>query len=170
VVGKPSLGTLQSAVALIAGITSIAGATYSALGSLRSEPAAGQIVAVVRDGATDQPVRGALVEILTPEDDLVTTVAQDDDGVARRAIAPGTYRVRIAHPDFVEATRDVHVLPAGAAEMRVALERGSRPARMAARASREPGERGGDARPPSPGRIVDRGVAVTRRVLGRLGF
>lgn len=190
VVGKMSFSTrLQSIVALIAGLTSIGGAGYSALAYLRADPTPGQIVAVVRDAATARPLRGALVEVLTTANELVTTVAQDGDGVARRALAPGTYRVHVTHPDFGDATRDVQVLPDVAAEMRVLLERqprgGVRTARDddAVRAPAEAADASAHAAPEpggprnvqagrrqTPGRAVDHGVAMTRRILSRFGF
>jgi Carboxypeptidase regulatory-like domain len=189
VVGKMSFSTrLQSIVALIAGLTSIGGAGYSALAYLRADRTPGQIVTIVRDAATARPVRGALVEVLTPANELVTAVAQDGDGVARRAVPPGAYRVRVMHPDFADVIRDVQVQPDVAAEMRVMLERqprgsvhgvrdddAARATRegddVAARAVREPAPRTPQAgRRQSPGEAVDHGVAVTRRILGRLGF
>jgi hypothetical protein len=176
-VGKPSFTTLQSIVALFAGLTSIGGAAYSAVGYLRDRPSApGQIVTIVRDGASERPVRGALVEILTPANDLVTTVAQDDAGVARHAIVAGTYRVRVMHPDFVESTREVQVQPDGTAEMRVALaRRPPTPAPVVTVRSTPVEQRTPAPRQPAPsrqtpGQAFDRGVTVARRVLGRFGF
>jgi hypothetical protein len=165
VVGKPSFTTFQSVVALVAGLSSIVGAAYSAMGTLRpSAPPPGEIVAVVREAATGQLVRTAVLEVLTPQDALVTTMTQGDDGLARRTVSPGAYRVRALHPDFVEAVRDVQVAPSGTAEVRLALARRPRPA-PAQRAPAAP--RAGDAVVNGAAQAVDRGVS---RLLGRLGF
>lgn len=158
--------TVQSVVALVAGLSSIVGAAYSAVGTLRTDPVPGEIVAIVRDATSAKPVPGAVVEVLTPDSALVTTAVQGDDGVARRSVPAGTYRVRVVHPDFVETVRDVQVASAGTAEMRIALEH--RPKPVAVRTER-----------PSHGRenVVDeaadavgRGVGAGRRLLGRIGF
>jgi hypothetical protein len=168
VVGKSSFSALQSVVALAAGLSSIVGAAYSAVGMLHGTPAPGEIVAVVRDAASAQPVSGAVVEVLTPESTLVTTAVQGDDGLARRAVAPGAYRVRVVHPDFVETVRDVQVASSGTAELRIMLEHRPRP--TAARAERAPRSRGGAAIVDGAAQAVDEGVSVGRRLLGRIGF
>jgi hypothetical protein len=163
---KPSLSTLQSVVALVAGLTSIGGATYSTLGYLHATPPPGELVAVVRDARTDRAVRGAVVEVRSSDDAVVTTLPENNDGFARRAIAPGVYRVHVVHPAFAEATREVHVQPGGVSEVRVPLEprpgddAGAGPARVVRRS--EPVT--------APGRAIDRGVTATRRLLGRLGL
>lgn len=167
-VGKSSFSVLQSVVALIAGVSSIVGAAYSAVGMLHGTPAPGEIVAVVRDAASAKPVPGAVVEVLTPESALVTTAVQGDDGLARRAVAPGAYRIRVVHPDFVETVRDVQVASNGTAELRIMLEHRPRPA--AARAERAPRSSGGDAIVDGAAQVVGQGVTVGRRILGRIGF
>jgi hypothetical protein len=164
--GRVSLKTIQAVVGLVAGLTSIGGATYSALGFFRGG-ARGEIVAIVRDAGSAQPVRDAVVEILTPASGLVATVPPGPDGVARRAVAPGAYRVRVAHPAYVPIDRDVQVTPDGVAEMQVLLEPRPRTARVVDPPA-EPRPSGRQAR--GPARAVDRGVAVTRRVLSQLGL
>ena len=163
-VGKPSMSMLQSAVALLAGLTSIGGALYSAAGYVRSTPAPGQIVAVVRDASTQEPVHGAVVEVLTPENTLVTTMTQGDDGLARRAIAPGSYRVHVAHPGFVDAAREVRVDSDEATEMRVMLEHVPASSHATARV------RSADSSSHGPAHVIDQGVSAGRRLLLRLGF
>ena len=150
---------MQSAVALAAGLSSIVGAGYSAVGRLRGEPS-GDVVAVVRDAGTAQPVSGSAIEILTPESVLVATMPPGDDGVAHRALSPGTYRLRVSHPDFVEADRDVRVVPGETTEVQIALAHRPRQAV----AARPAAARGGVAN------VVDRGVSAGRRLLGRIGF
>ena len=164
-VRKVSLSKVQGVVGLVTGLMSIGGATLSALGFFTAGDEGGQIVAVVRDAGSDAPVRGAVVEVLTRENGLVTAMPESEDGVARRTVAPGAYRVRVLHPDYTEVSRDVHVQPDGVAEMHVKLERRGR--------ERKPtGVRSGGAQRAgaSPGQVVDHGVRVTRRMLGRIGF
>ncbi len=166
-VAKPSFSALQSMVALVAGLTSIGGAAYSAIGYLRATPVPGELVAVVRDADTDQVVRGAVVEVRTPDDAIVTTMTQNDDGVARRALAPGAYHVRVIHPAFAEASRDVHVQPGARSDIRVPLEPVDQPVEHAATT---PTARTRTQATITPGRVLDRGVVATRRLLGRLGL
>ncbi len=164
-VGSSSWSRLQSAVALVAGLSSIGGAAYSALGTLRSQPG-GEIVAIVRDAATAEPVHAAVIEILNPDSALVTTIVQGDDGIARRTVPPGAYRIRVTHPDFVEAVRDVQVLPHATAEVRVALAHPAHPSSVQRTAAPHRNETvvGGAAH------AVDRSIGAGRRLLGRLGF
>jgi hypothetical protein len=167
VVAKPSFSTLQSLVAMVAGLTSIGGAAYSAMGHRQTTPAPGELAAIVREAGTEKVVRGAVVEVRTPDEAIVTTMTQGDDGVARRAVAPGTYHVRVVHPAFAEAVRDVRVEPGTLSELRVGLEPHERAVERATNARAAP-TRSGPAT--APGRALDRGVVATRRLLGRLGL
>jgi hypothetical protein len=170
VVGKSSFSTMQSIVALVAGLSSIVGAAYSAVGSFRAAPASGDVVAVVRDATTAEPVPSAVIEVLTSENALVTTMTPGDDGLARRTVPPGTYRIRVAHPAFVEQARDVQVTPNETTEVRLALAHRAR-GTSAARAAPAPAPtRTGDPIVDGATHAVDRGVSVGRRLLGRLGF
>jgi hypothetical protein len=166
-VGKPSFTTLQSVVALVAGLSSIVGAAYSAVGTFRTAPPpTGEIVAVVRDASPAAEPVPAVVEVLTPDNTLVTTLPHRDGGAARGSVVPGVYRVRVSHPDFVEVVRDVRVDPDATAELQVALAR--RPRRSTPRPASPR-----DVDPiaaPTPGAVVDRSIATGRRLLGRLGF
>ncbi len=172
--GKPSFTTFQSIVALVAGLSSIVGAAYSAVGTLRpASPPSGEIVVVVRDAASAEPVPSAVVEVTTPEDTLVTMLPHRDGGLARGSVVPGVYRVRVTHPDFVEMVRDVRVVADGSAELQIALAH--RPRRTTARTATatdtdRPSRPRGDGVPRTPGAAVDHGIAVGRRVLGQLGF
>ncbi len=121
-VSKPSLTSMQSAVALVAGLTSIGGAAYSTVDYLRAAGQPGEIVAVVRESGSDHAVHGAVVEVRSPDDAIVTTMSEGDDGTARRAIEPGVYRVRVTHPKFADAAREVRVQAGKPSEVRVALE------------------------------------------------
>ena len=163
-----SFSTFQAAVGLVAGLSSIVAAAYSAVDTLRAAPAPGEIVAILRD-ASAEPVSAAVVEVLGPENTLITTMMPGDDGIARRAVVAGPYRVRVVHAGFVETERDVKVLPDAATELHIVLARKPRPATTA---GAEP-----SARTRNRGSVVDeaahavnRGVGAGRRLLSRIGF
>jgi Carboxypeptidase regulatory-like domain len=165
-VGRPSFSTLQSSVALIAGLTSIVGAAYSAVSTFRpAPPAAAHVATVVRDATTAAPVTAAVVEVVTADDALVTTLHTVETGIARGIVTPGAYRVRILHPDFAPAQRDVQLAPDADVELRIALA--PRPRPSAAHAATP---RSRDAVAGSAVNAIDRGVAAGRRWLGRIGF
>jgi hypothetical protein len=107
--------------------------------------------------------------VLGPENSLVTTMVPGSDGVARRAVVPGAYRVRIVHPDFVETERDVQVLADAKTELNVVLPSKPRTASVAAqRPAARPARGGGSVDEAT--RAVDRGISEGRRWLGRFGF
>jgi hypothetical protein len=125
---------VQSVVGLLAGLTSIAGAAYSAV-QYATSPArrGGEVVAVVRDARTDAPVPDATLEILTAQDALVATATPADDGSVRRALKEGAYRVRVSHLTYAPQSRDVHVTSGETVELRFDL--GPRAAPRRSRAS-----------------------------------
>ena len=118
--GKASLSSLQSIVGLLAGLTSITGAGYSAVQYFRPSDT-GEVVAVVREARTDAPIPDAAVEILNPSNTLVTTVTAAEDGSARRSLKSGPYRLRVNHPRYAGELRDIDVQPGQVAEVRFAL-------------------------------------------------
>lgn len=158
---KPSLSSMQSAVALVAGLTSIGGAAYSAVDYLRAAGQPGEIVAVVHESGSERVVHGAVVEVRTPDDAIVTTMSEGDDGVARRPLGPGLYHVRVTHPKFAEVAREVRVQAGKPSEVRVDLE------------PRDAGPHVTRANAPSAtsaGRAIDHGMTATRRFLARIGL
>src|SRR5262245_43342278 len=104
---KGSFNSLQATVSLLAGLAALPGAAYSAVRLVN--PGGGEVVAVVRAGESDKRVAGATIEILTPQDAVVATLAGDDDGRARRQLPEGPYRLRVTAPRFEPQTRDVQV-------------------------------------------------------------
>jgi len=137
---KVSLTWFQSIVGLAAGVISIAGGAYSAVQLFKPGPQMGEVVAVVRDAKADKPVPDATVEILTPQDALVSTLTSKDAGQARQLLPQGPYRVRVTHPKFGSEVRQVQVLAGQTAEIRVKLNPrggGSSPFGDAARAVNE---------------------------------
>jgi hypothetical protein len=160
-VGKAPLGSLQSIVSLLAGILSISGAMYSAVRWVKPASAAGEIVAVVRAARSDRPVPGTTIEVLTPADALVATVAAGDDGYGRHTVAEGTYHVRVSAPRFVAQTRDVQVQPGTTAEVRF---------RLATDDGNTPSPTAGRRRTDTSTHPVSRGVGAAERFLHRLGL
>jgi hypothetical protein len=162
VVPRPSLSFFQSIIGVVAGLTSVTGGLYSAVRYWRPPLGAGEVIALVSDARDDRPVRGAAVEILTPEGSLVTTVAATEDGLARRSLKEGTYHLRVSHPQFKEEARDIRILPGNTSEVRLQL---------AARAEERPPRRSAGSSPTDGAtRVVGRGVSATRRFLNRLGL
>jgi Carboxypeptidase regulatory-like domain len=120
-VGKPSLASAQSLVGILAGLTSIGGAVYSAVEYAR--PARiGDVVAVVQSVEGDARPPGAMVEVLTLENALVTTLTPTNDGRAKGAVAEGRYVLRASAPRFEPETRTIEVQRGNRAEVRFALE------------------------------------------------
>ncbi|MBI2466855.1 MAG: carboxypeptidase regulatory-like domain-containing protein [Candidatus Rokubacteria bacterium] len=150
---RVSLTGFQAAVGITAGLISILGATYSAIQLFRPAPSFGEVVAIVRDAKSGNPVAEATVEILTPQNALVTTVTSAGNGRAQQMLKEGTYRVRVSHPQFGAEVRQVHVVPGQRAEVRVQLTQragGSSPIGQARRA-------------------VDEGIGAVERFLKSLG-
>jgi hypothetical protein len=121
VVEKGSFAYLQSAVSFLVGLVSLGGAVYSAVRYVTPAPAAGEVMAVVRAANTDRALPGSTSEILTLQDALLATLTVGDEGSARRALAEGSYRLRVTAPNFRAQTRQVQVQPGGTAEVRFAL-------------------------------------------------
>jgi hypothetical protein len=153
---RGSISSVQSVVGILAGISSIAGAVYSAMQYVRPAPTAGEIVTVVRAAGSEQPLPGATVEVLTPDDALVATLTPAADGQARQALREGPYRLRVSAPRFDAQTRAVAIQPGATAEVRFAL---------APHVDAPTAGRGADPAPPAA-----RGVSAARRFLQRLGF
>ena len=95
---KPTLSSVQSVVAIAAGILTVLGGTYTLWSNLRSEPAGtGQIIAIMRELPTEKPVNDATLEILTSKNELVTTLTPTS-GRVRHWLKEGSYRLRVSHP------------------------------------------------------------------------
>jgi hypothetical protein len=118
---RGSISSLQSIVGILAGISSIAGAVYSAMQYAKPVPKTGQVVAVVRAAGSDEPLPGATVEVLTPANALVATLTPDADGQSRQALREGPYRLRVTAPRCDAQMRAVEIQPGATAELRFAL-------------------------------------------------
>jgi len=155
---RGSVSSIQSLVGILAGISSIAGAVYSAMQYVKPVPTVGEIVTVVRAAGSDQPVSGATVEVLTPANALVATLTPAPDGQARQALKEGLYRLRVTAPRFDAQARAVEVQAGASAEIRFALAQHVDPPAPTA---------GRKADPAAP---VAKTVSATRRFFRRLGF
>ena len=177
-----SFSGLQAAVGLIAGVMSIVGAAYSAVDTLRPAPGPGEVVVAVRDAAA-RPVSAPVVEVLGADNAIVTTIIPGEDGVARRALVAGAYRVRVVHPDYRETERAVQVTPDTTTDLTLVLERKPHattiattpppsPSRVAstaaARQPQAPARRGNPV--DDAAESAHRGISAGRRFLSHLGF
>ena len=78
------------------------------------------------------------VEILTPEDALVTTLNVEPDGSLTRRLKEGRYRLRVMHSAFSTEVRHIEVQAGQRSNVRIAL--GPRPRVVkTATVSEEPG-------------------------------
>jgi Carboxypeptidase regulatory-like domain len=116
-----SLSHVQTVVGLATGLISIAGALFSVTQYVKPAEGTGELVAIVRDGRTDKGLRDATVEVLTPQNAIVTTLEPNAAGRARLPIQRGAYRVRVKHRSLGSETRAVEVRAGETAEVLVRL-------------------------------------------------
>ena len=136
----PSLSKVQACVGLITGLLSIGGALLAIPQFFKPPPEshAGQLVAIVEEAKTGKTITDARIEILTPQNVLVTTVTPNYFGKARHALEEGPYRLRVSHPRYAAETRQIHVVKGRSAEVHLQLRAGSSsPVENAERAVRE---------------------------------
>lgn len=147
------LSKVQATIGFCAGLISVGSVVLSFLGILHAAPGHGDVVAIVQEARSQRPVADAVIEILTPQDALITTLALPGDGRARKSLKEGQYRLRVSHPRFAGETRQIQVQAGQTAEIRIALApRGS-----------------GSAAAAAAGKAVDEGVGVVRRFFRELG-
>jgi hypothetical protein len=120
-----SLSRFQTVVGLTAGLVSIAGAALSLPQFFKPAPGTGELVAIVQDTKSEKAISDATIEILTPQNALVTTLTPNTFGRARQALPEGSYRLRVSHPRFSAEVRQIRVLSGQTAEVRVRLHAGS---------------------------------------------
>ncbi len=140
------LSTVHTVVGLTAGILSILGALVAVPSFFKPAPGKGEVMAVVVDAETEKGISDATVEILAPDNAVVTTLEPNFFGKARHALDEGQYRIRVTHPKYAAEVRNVRVVLGETAEVRVRLHAGaSRPLQAA-------------------GRLIDKGVSAVRRL------
>ena len=105
------LTLLQSITAVLTGLITIGGATYSVIRFFNPPPDTGQVVAVVLEAGSGKAVSDAKFEILGPRAALVANLVPDSAGKVRYALKEGTYQVRVSHDNYVTAKRGIQVTP-----------------------------------------------------------
>ena len=120
-----SLSRFQAIVGLVAGLVSVSGTVFSVPQFFRPAPGLGEGVAVVQEAKSQKAVADATIEILTPQNALVTTLTPNSLGKARHPLKEGPYRVRVSHPRFTAEVRQIQVFSGQTAEIRVRLNAGS---------------------------------------------
>src|SRR5712692_6943209 len=103
------LTRIQAMVGICAGVITITGSVVSLAGIHGRPPAFGEMRAVVQDARELTPLADATVEILTPQDALVTTLTAPGDGRVSRRLKEGKYRVRVSHSKFAALVRQIEV-------------------------------------------------------------
>jgi hypothetical protein len=120
---KISLSKVQTIVGLTAGLLSI---TFSLATLFKPASNKAELVALVQDGKTEKAVSDAMVEVLTPQDAVITSLKPDGSGKARFKLDEGRYRVRVSHPKYRSEVRDVQLVSKESTEVRLQL-RGTAP-------------------------------------------
>jgi hypothetical protein len=115
---KLSLSRVQTVVGLAAGLLSI---SFSLAALLKPASNKAELVAVVQDGKTEKAVPDAMVEVLTPEQAVITSLKPDWSGKARFKLDEGRYRVRVSHPKYRSEVRDVQLVSKESTEIRLQL-------------------------------------------------
>lgn len=128
-----SLPRVHAIVGLLAGVVSVSGAVLSVPQFFKPAPGMGEVVAVVQEAKSQKAVADATVEILTPQNALVTTLTPNPLGQARHTLKEGPYRLRVSHPRFTAEVRQIQVFSGQTVEVRVRLQAGSSPPLSAVR-------------------------------------
>src|SRR5436309_10583452 len=103
------LTKIQAMVGVAAGLITITGSIVSLAGLHERPPVLGEMIAVIQDMRERAPLPEATVEILTPQDALVTTLTAPPDGRVAHRVREGSYRLRVSHPQFNGESRQVEV-------------------------------------------------------------
>ena len=139
-----SLSRIQSVVAILAGVVSVAGAAGSVVQFTR--PAnMGAVTVDVRAASSQRSVADATVEVLTTDNALVATLKPDAAGHVTQNLHEGIYVVRVSHPRYAADVRRVQVQPQQTVAVTSLLRQGSSSALD---------------------RTVNKGVSAVRRALG----
>jgi hypothetical protein len=117
-----SLSRLQTFVSLAAGIVSI---TVAIPNFFRSGAIKGELVAIVQDAKTDKAISDAVIEVLTPQGTVVTTLTPDLFGKARCTLDEGRFRVHVSHPRFGDQIREVQIVSKQTTQLQVQLRASS---------------------------------------------
>jgi hypothetical protein len=137
---SPSLSSFQAAVGVITGLLTIGSALLAIPQFFKptADPTMGQLVAIVEEAKTQKAITDARIEILTPQNALITTLTPNYFGKVRRPLEEGPYRIRVSHSRYSAEVRQIHVVRGRATEIHLQLRAGSSsPIDHAERAVRE---------------------------------
>ena len=119
---KLSLSRVQTIIGLAAGLLSI---SFSLAALLKPASNKAELVAVVQDGKTEKALSDAMVEVLTTEDAVISSMKPDWSGKARFNLDEGRYRIRVSHPKYHSEVRDVQLVSKEKTEIRLQLRSGA---------------------------------------------
>jgi Carboxypeptidase regulatory-like domain len=119
---KFSLSRVQTIVGLTAGLLSI---SFSLAALLKPASNKAELVAVVQDGKTEKALSDAMVEVLTTEDAVISSMKPDWSGKARFNLDEGRYRIRVSHPKYHSEVRDVQLVSKEKTVIRLQLRSGA---------------------------------------------
>lgn len=125
---NPALSSFQAIAGFVTAVVSVVGAVVTIPTFFASAPAAptmGTVVAIVEEAKTDKAITDARIEILTPQNVLITTVTPNYFGKARHSLEEGPYRVRVSHPRYAAEVRSIHVVKGQTSELHLRLRAGS---------------------------------------------
>ena len=108
----------------MAAIASVTGAAFSLVQFARPADT-GKLVAIVQAAGSRRSVSDAIIEVLTPQNAIVATLAPDSTGQATKELMEGVYVVRVSHPRYAAEERRIQVLPRQTVEIRASLRAGS---------------------------------------------
>jgi hypothetical protein len=118
---KQPLSRVQAVIGIAAGLISISGAVYSSMHVSLPPPAQGEVLAIVQQVRSQKSIPGAIVEVYTPRDALVTTLSVREAGRVRHTLREGDYKLRVFHPRYGVEVRHVQVQARQTSEIRIGL-------------------------------------------------
>lgn len=125
---NPALSRFQAITGFVTAIVSVVGTIVTIPAFFASAPAAptmGTVVAIVEEAKTEKAITDARIEILPPQNALITTVTPNYFGKARQSLEEGPYRIRVSHPRYAAEVRSIHVVKGQTAELRLRLRSGA---------------------------------------------
>jgi carboxypeptidase family protein len=118
-----SLSLVQVVCGLTASLVSIGGSAVMFANYLESPatPGTGHVVTVIHDGKSRRAVGNATIEILTPQDFLITTGVSNSAGEVRQSLREGPYRIRVNHPGYASEMRQLRIVNGKTATIHLSL-------------------------------------------------
>jgi Carboxypeptidase regulatory-like domain len=118
-----SLSLVQVLAGLTASLVSIGGSAVMLSNYLESPatPGTGHVVTVIHDGKSRRAVGNATIEILNPQDFLITSGVSNAAGEVHHSLREGPYRIRINHPGYASEMRHIRIVNGQTATIRLSL-------------------------------------------------